>query len=192
MMAQISLEELGAAGVLPEWLPRSGTLTFFYDLDNEPWGNAPEDASAAKVIFVPSSAEEFRVASPPADLARDLVLPALGVVFEPELTLPAPDSDAIRELGLSDEQLDRFDDVRAGLAGLAVDEPSPVHRMFGYPDEIQESLVDEGSQELLLQLSADEALNLEIGDDGRLYFLMPAASDLEERLSGTRTTIQVA
>lgn len=89
------------------------------------------------------------------------------------LTLPSAESDAVDALGLTDDELDAFHDACETLTGGAAPELVPVHRMFGYPDEVQGSLDagPAGGWELLLQLGTDDSLGLEFGDVGLLYFL---------------------
>src|SRR5262245_3485972 len=51
-LARIALTELRLAHSVP-WLPQSGALLFFYDIENEPWGFDPGDRGGAKVLFLP-------------------------------------------------------------------------------------------------------------------------------------------
>lgn len=194
MMAQIALDELASAVAGPEWLPRSGILTFFYDYDDMPWGDEPEDADAARILYDPSPLGELAPAETPADLVPELMLPPVAMSFERELTLPSADADEIDALGLTDAQLDAFHGVRETLAGGVAPELVPVHRMFGHPDQIQEpfEVGAEGGCELMLQLSTDDRLGLEFGDDGRLYFLVPVEGSFENRLGHARAVIEDA
>src|SRR5690606_36639600 len=50
--------------VLP-WLPRSGTLLFFYDIENQPWGFDPKDRGSWQVLFSVSPAIGCSRATPP-------------------------------------------------------------------------------------------------------------------------------
>lgn len=176
LLAQLALDDLPEASA-PEWLPRAGSLAFFYDYDEMPWDGE------AVVLFGPHPLVELPVAQEPVDLAPDLVIRRTSVEFVPGFTLPASDSELVRSLALSGDQLDRMDDLRV--------EGQPVHRLFGYPDAIQDPLVDRGRLvDLLLQLDTDEDAGLEFGDDGRLFFLVPAHGGLEERLAGVSAVLQ--
>lgn len=55
-IGQIDFEQLAAAhkGALP--LPRSGVLGFFYDVDNQAWGERPGDSRFWKLVYVPDVA----------------------------------------------------------------------------------------------------------------------------------------
>jgi uncharacterized protein YwqG len=46
-LAQLDLGEVRAAAEI-EWLPKAGTLLFFYDVIDEPWGFEPSTAAAGK------------------------------------------------------------------------------------------------------------------------------------------------
>jgi hypothetical protein len=194
MMAQIALDELASAAAGPDWLRRSGTLTFFYDYDDLPWGDAPADVDAARILYDPLPLGELVPAETPADLAPELVLPPIAMGFERELTLPRADAEEIGAVGLTDEQLEAFDGVRESLAGGVAEGLVPVHRMFGHADRMQESFEvgAEAGCELMLQLSTDEPLGLEFGDDGRLYFLVPAEGSFEDRLGRARVMVEEA
>src|SRR5918999_1927368 len=50
-LAQLDLAEVRAAAEI-EWLPKAGTLLFFYDVIEEPWGHEPEDRGGWKVIYL--------------------------------------------------------------------------------------------------------------------------------------------
>ena len=50
-LARIDLEELQACHAV-DWLPRSGCLQFFYDVDEQPWGFRPDDVHGWKVTHV--------------------------------------------------------------------------------------------------------------------------------------------
>src|SRR5688572_17875775 len=54
LLASLDLGEINAA-VRIEWLPSSGRLLFFYDVDEQPWGFDPKDRGSWAVLFVPDS-----------------------------------------------------------------------------------------------------------------------------------------
>jgi hypothetical protein len=187
-IATVALNELPAA---PEWFPDSGRLSFFYDIDNEPWGDEPEDADGAVVVFDALALSDLPVTAPPPDLPPDNVLPERGLAFRGELTLPDPEASAIASLDLTLEQLDRYDEVRDSLAGASESESGPRHRLFGHPDVIQAPLAEpDGDEELLLQLAPDDDLAFDLGDDASLYFLVPATGDVVPRLTCARAVVQ--
>lgn len=48
-LAQINLGEAGA--LLPEGLPKHGLLSFFYDQEEQPWGDDPSELGAGRILY---------------------------------------------------------------------------------------------------------------------------------------------
>jgi uncharacterized protein YwqG len=120
LMAEIALDEMAAASAaVPAWLPRTGSLAFFYDYDDMPWGDDPADADGAFVLFSPQPlSSRTPEVEPPYDLPPDLILPPTPVQLVADL-------------------------------GAVSGESEPLHRMLGSPDAIQDELDDPGSELLL-------------------------------------------
>ena len=51
-LAQLWLPDIHAAHAIG-WLPATGSLLFFYDIDEQPWGFDPADRGSARVLYVP-------------------------------------------------------------------------------------------------------------------------------------------
>src|SRR6187399_2818468 len=49
-LACIDLAELAAVESIP-WLPKTGSLSFFYDMEKQPWGFDPKDRGSWAVIY---------------------------------------------------------------------------------------------------------------------------------------------
>ena len=125
LMAEIALDELPAAGLVPNWLLRTGSLAFFYDYDDMPWGDDPADADGALVLLDPEPLSSGTPeVEPPYDLPPDLLLPPTPVELVPDF--PSAEGEPLhRMLGDPDtiqDPLDELDlllqldtDERAGL-----------------------------------------------------------------------------
>lgn len=191
LLAHLSLSHLHAAHQI-EWLPTTGSLLFFYDVDRQPWGYDPHDRGSARVLHIPDSA------APPSHAENQPkkgtpTLPRQDVAFREIQVFPA-DRPCVRALDLSDEESDAFCNAADAAFGN-----KPHHQVAGYPGPIQTDnmemechLVMNGlylgglrgddsarTEELcgradrwvlLLQLDTDDDLGFIWGDCGRLYF----------------------
>jgi hypothetical protein len=91
-------------------LPSVGVLTFFYDPEQETWGFHPKDRASWLVHFEPDAALLHRCAYPESALAPAAHLASPLTPSEVQ-TLPAADSPAIADLGLTSEELDEYSQV---------------------------------------------------------------------------------
>lgn len=187
-LARIELAELHRA--LPiEWLPRTGALLFFYDLENQPWGFDPKDRGGWSVVHVAEGDAGSTARRAPAT-----VLPRKGIGFHRVSTLPSGERDAIDALSLTDAEIDLYCALRDAPFG-----EHPQHQVGGFPApvqgdemELESQLVSHGiycgdekghaspagrplragaaDWRLLLQLDSDDDLDVMWGDLGRLYF----------------------
>ena len=188
LVAQLDLVEMRQAGG-PDWLPDSGRLLFFYELEHSGWGFEPSDAGCAVVRFETTAGPPV---PPPADLPMNFQIEAYPVAFVADRT---PLSD--ERLGIDWQTVSQDDQADLEAAHDARTLDSPVHRVGGYPQNIQgdtmelqcqlvTSGIDVGKawprkisaeQEsgaadwcLLLQIDTDPAAGLSWGDTGMLYF----------------------
>jgi uncharacterized protein YwqG len=185
LVAQLFLEELAPYDT-DALLPARGTLAFFYDADDQPWGFDPADRSGSVVVFVPDGAER-ELRTPPGERLGSLALDARA-----ELTLPPFGSDLLAPLELDDGEQDAYLELLQQLVG------DSSNRALGFPDEIQgemqleAQLVTHGiyvgdpsgykdpraeelspgaaSWRLLLQVDSHEDLEMYWGDVGRIYY----------------------
>ena len=115
------------AAVLPyEWLPSSGTLLFFYDVDSQPWGFDPKDRGSWSVMYI--DAHTAVSASDPTAAE----LPTLFLSPRRIASLPSWQRPQVSALQLSDEQAEELIDVSTSVYGQ-----SPCHQIGGYPNPIQ-------------------------------------------------------
>ena len=180
-------------------LPKAGLLSFFYDLEEQPWGYDPEDLDGFKVIYSENSSENHCHAIP----AQSRPLPTCVLQFSACLTAPSPWSRVYENLQskiafTADEEdnyfefIDKLDEMAYPKGGQ--------HRLLGHPANIQGDMQLEaqlvthgincggpegyrsaqakefeagaGDWRLLLQLDSDGKANLTWGDAGMLYFWM--------------------
>ena len=188
-LARLDLAELERA--LPvEWLPPSGSLLFFYDAENQPWGFDPGDRDGWAVLRLPESTGTAAGARAPGGEA----LPRRGISFQPIRSLPSSERSAIAALRFSYKEQDAYEALRDRPFG-----GRPQHQVGGFPSPVQgdgmelecqlasnglfcgdesgyrdprAAELEAGAADwrLLLQVDSDDDLGVMWGDLGRLYF----------------------
>ncbi len=115
------------------WLPRSGSLLFFCDLEELPCGLGGEDG-AWRVLHVQSDGRSG-LEEAPAELDPKRVLPRKPVELA-VVQLPPPDIDALADrLDVEDDRVvDRYSEYRESLLGAR-----PWHQLGGIAESIQDA-----------------------------------------------------
>jgi uncharacterized protein YwqG len=180
------------------WLPKSGRLLFFYDLEKQPWGFEPSHRGAWAVLYVPETTPVSGVAPFPSALAAKWRLPRRDVAFRVASVPPPYDLSPLAKVEYSDDELGRacnaIDALREAEYGCG-----PKHQVGGYPDPVQNAEMDQECQlashgvrlseygdtlpprvealmasatdwRLLLQIDSDRDLKVMWGDCGMIYF----------------------
>lgn len=189
-IAELDLAALGAVGG-PDWLPASGLLHLFFDVEDEPWGFDPADRDGWKVIMTGAAAA--RPLPRPPGLSGDRVFAPVALAGRAALTYPTTERlDLPPGVGpmFEFEPVQDFMDAELG--------DGPRHQVGGYPSPIQgdgmeleaqlasngiyvggpDGYSDErvaaleagaGDWRLLLQIDSDAAAGIMWGDTGTLY-----------------------
>jgi uncharacterized protein YwqG len=192
-IAQLDLAALPKLRNVP--LPRTGSLFFFYDATNQPWGYDPADLDSAEVIYsrAPLSAHPPRAHH--CDLEEEARFVTTPLIASIETTMPPLRGSVLRGLGLKEEELKAYYKMVDPLSRNA-------HRIGGHPDQIQGDIFleaqlvsngiycgdgsgyEKGRRRGLLAGAADWHLLLQVdsdihtpggmcwGDTGRLFFLI--------------------
>ena len=210
-LACLDLADIGAA---VDWLPESGLLLFFYDVEEQPWGFDPEDATGWAVLFVRDPATIDGFVPAPSALNDDWRLDRHPAEFEAASYPPGPGHDDLEALHLSDEEQDALDEYCSSLRG-----DGPAHQVGGYPDAVQDSAMalqcqlvthglycgnesgydDPRARELaagasdwrfLFQIDSDDELGTMWGDMGRIYFWVRAQEAKGGDFSGVWLVLQ--
>lgn len=130
-LAQFNCAEL--APLDPDgWLPKTGLLSFFYELVSQRWGFDPKDAGCARVYWFERTDDLLPAAIPPGPEEPPMLLPALGIRAEAEKSLPGFEDLAPEESGRF--QWDSYSDA---LLALGVQEPESCHKLLGWPNTLQ-------------------------------------------------------
>lgn len=183
-------------------LPPDGMLTFFYDLEAQPWGFDPKDATGHRVAYFPRNAKLDRRAPPNIDFR----LKECALIFHEALTLPGFGS---RDYGRLESAAKFSDNEAASYFELVADlqnqnrgkSETPRHHLLGHSENVQGDMqleaqlvshglycgdssgyedprareFAEGADDwtLLLQLDTDDRAQIMWGDCGMLYFWIP-------------------
>jgi uncharacterized protein YwqG len=186
-LAQVSTADIQVPAGVPD-LPAGTLLAFFYEAgEQQGWGFDPGDRQFSVVIAVPA-AGAVAVASPPGALA----FPAYRMLPRTVTTIPDHGEPSLDEMNAD------YAVFRQLHADLDRDDVAPWHRMFGWPDLVQNPMQLEcqlaangiylgdgkgyrhpraaelapGAEDwlLLLQLDTDDEIGWMWGDTGTIYY----------------------
>jgi uncharacterized protein YwqG len=205
-LLQLNLNELRNME-MARLLPRSGVLSFFYDIEAQPWGFELADRDRFRVLYFPEMST-FVERTHPEGKAR---LDERCLDFFPRISVPHPRSQAgdLLEIraSMTEWEMDRYAEFAAAYERRQGPPMSDAnHHFLGYSENIQNDMqiqaqlvsngAGEGGEEaeamrselkggasewiLLLQLDSDPSANLNWGDAGMLYFWIPR-QDLRDR-----------
>lgn len=173
-IAQLDLSELAVTSNI-DWLPTTGILLFFYDIETMPSGLEANDNELWKVIYFEQSNTESDF---PANLIKEFQFESIYLKAIKIEQLPSQHRNKIINLNLSVSQKEAYDELCDREIG---DQPS--HQISGFPDCIQDDDMELTCQQLtqnkdstindwrlLLQLDTDENAEMIWGDCGILYF----------------------
>jgi uncharacterized protein YwqG len=192
-IAQINLNEIAA--IWPQSpLPKAGMLYFFYDTKQSVWGYDPEDKGKWAVEYLPEITYPMKETSFPDDLPEYARYKAIAVEPVRRDDFPGYYQIDTADLTISKPAQDRLWDIFQAFS----DEGSTVHKLLGFPDEIQGDmqtevqLVSHGlyvgdasgyndpraeelrktayQWKLLLQIDSDDDAGMMWGDVGRIYY----------------------
>ena len=180
-MAQINLKDivgLDDTGLLP----KSGMLSFFYELETMTWGFDPKDKGSARVFYFPDDTV-LSIADYPDGLEDYAHLPELAIDFIQHISIP--------EYGEyndgNDYDWDDYNECSAEC-GYEHDEWGDFTKLLGYPDVIQNPMEEEceavtrgyrqGSPEDYAKIPEEEKSDIsEKSKDWILLFQMGTISD---------------
>ena len=213
-LARFSLSEMQAVSPIP-WLPQSGAVLFFYDIEAQPWGYDPQNRGRWSVLLV----DDLPASADPTDFPSAESRPRVPFRYaraEAVRTLPSSEREAAQAFDLNDAESDEL----SRLADLPFAD-RPKHQIAGFPSpvqgddmELQCQLASHGLNcgtaagyadpratslgpgaaewRLLLQFDSDDELGLMWGDCGMLYFWVQEAEARQGRFSNVWLVLQCA
>ncbi|MCT4783489.1 MULTISPECIES: YwqG family protein [Exiguobacterium] len=175
-LAQFRLSDFAGCESV-EALPKQGLLSFFYDLDEQPWGDAEERHLWRVIYTMETTLERVRIGE---------ALTERAVAFEESY---APIVDTLLELMTEDDF----------VAMEELFDEGEVHAIGGHPDAVQNDVFEEiedtygerfSNPFLLFQMDSTEELDVMFGDVGILYFLIPTEALQAKRFEETEIIMQ--
>jgi uncharacterized protein YwqG len=192
-VAQIRLSDLRKSDSA-RLLPATGLLSFFYDAQQEAYGDKPADRAGWQVLYhdgapVPAQLERLEM---PEGLLEEARFKACLLTPIAELTLPERPTVEAPSLMWNSADQERYETLYARFPSDA-DHSEIHHRMLGHPNTLQDDmrpqcqLVSQGVTKsdspqaadllkgllnwlLLLQVDSDENAGMRWGNTGMLYF----------------------
>ena len=131
-MAQINLKDVANLDK-DNLLPKSGVLSFFYELDSMKWGYDPKDKGSARVFYFPDEAA-LTAAEFPDELEDYAQIPEYSVKFKAHISLPESIDNEYDD--------DDYDECCEEL-GYEYDDDGERTKLLGYPDVIQNPMEEE-------------------------------------------------
>jgi uncharacterized protein YwqG len=138
-LLQLKLDELPRHG-LSERLPATGLLSFFYDLNEQPWGYDPKELDGFRVFHFPERATLERV-----EIGSEFAMSPSALRFWRAWSLPSYGSrvgdrllEELRSAPHKDEEFDQLHELSHALFRSAAPNPDgPSHRIGGHSDNVQ-------------------------------------------------------
>ena len=136
-LAQINLKDVADLDEETP-LPKSGVLSFFYELETMTWGFDPKDKGSARVFYFPDESD-LSIADFPEGLEEYSKLPENAVDLKQNISLPGYcefDDD-------TEYEWEEYDECSAKLGYEPDDGSGDRNKLFGYPDVIQNPMESE-------------------------------------------------
>ncbi|WP_215113629.1 YwqG family protein [Exiguobacterium sp. s63] len=175
-LAQFRLSDLAEFESV-DALPKEGLLSFFYDLEEQPWGDADERHLWRVVYTEDTQLERVRVGE---------ALNERAVSFKESY---AENGYDLYEL-MEEEVYEAFEELF---------DREELHAIGGHPSEVQGDVFEEVQETygerfddpfLLFQMDTSEELDIMFGDAGMLYFLIPNDALRAKRFEETEIIMQ--
>lgn len=134
-MAQINLADVAEYDA-ENLLPKTGVLSFFYEMVTMQWGFDPQDKGCARVYYFPET-DKLSQRDIPQGMEEEAYIPELKIDFEKHISLPYPEN-------FYDDDFDwnEYEECCEEL-GYEQDEMGDITKLLGYPDVIQSPMEDE-------------------------------------------------
>lgn len=214
-LAQFDLNEISQQ-INYEWLSDTGSVLFFYDIEEMPWGFDPKDRGKWKVIYQDNPSIAF---DHPKNLEKELIIKEKYIkVCKIEL-LPSFEDRCIQNLNLTNEETDLYIEFGEHYKEFDSYGESPAHQIGGFPQPIQGDEMQFEAQQasrgiymgdgkayqsaeakdyesakskwkLLFQIDSDEELGIMWGDVGMLYFWVEQNKSISNDFENTWLILQ--
>lgn len=137
-LAQFDLEEIAQFDT-ENLLPKTGVLSFFYEMNTQKWGYDPDDKGCARVFWFEDKTK-LRPAEFPEDLEVIFRLPALKIAAKSEKSYQSGVDFMLQRQNEMTERWDEFDEIMEKLGG---EEDGVISKMLGWANPIQGNMTME-------------------------------------------------
>jgi uncharacterized protein YwqG len=169
-IGQINLNDISIQS-----LPDHGILYFFYDMEEQPFGDELDEMGSSKVIYQ-KNLDTISIRQYPEDLDDEYCLDETYITFDYDVTIPTYNSEEMKSWNLTSTQKENYYDLLIAVVDHAAINDI-IHRMIGYPDEVQGNMEEQCNElfktntkwSLLLQLETNEDINM-VFSYGMIYF----------------------
>lgn len=120
-------------------LPKTGLLSFFYEVDSQRWGFDPKDAGCTRVFWF-EDITMLRIAEVPDDLHVDYRFPQLKIRATAEKSLPMWEDFSLVCKEANENDLDQFENEKV-LLGF--EDYENCSKLLGWPNIIQNNMTRE-------------------------------------------------
>ena len=212
-IAQIRLSDLNNLDAAKD-LPKTGLLSFFYDAQQQTFGDKPSDRDGWAVIYH----AETSIPAPFTRLPMPDALPAearfqpCALAFRSEWTLPTDPAGESPSLDMTDDEQSKYETLLANYP-TPDDHASIHHRLLGHPNTLQDDmrsqcqlmsngvssasdpraatlLNDTSKWRLLLQVDSDENAGMRWANNGMLYYWIDQDALATHRFDATWLVLQ--
>jgi uncharacterized protein YwqG len=214
-IAQIHLDDIRSYDS-ENVLPHNGTLWFFYDAQQQTFGDNPSNLGCWQVIFVNDDSTPLQRTSAPTQLPASSQFKACSLRFASEMTLTQHPELDVPNFDWTDEEQQKYENLLSTFPDSA-DRAAIHHRLLGNPDAIQDDMRQEcqlashgisvtdidysdpriaelskGDKDwqLLLQIDSDEHAGMRWGNSGMIYYWMKQEDLQAHRFDATWLVLQ--
>lgn len=137
-LAQFDLKEIAQYDT-ENLLPKTGVLSFFYELNTQQWGYDPDDKGCARVFWFEDKSK-LHTAEFPEDLEECFRLPPLKISAKPEKSYQSGVDFMLQRENEMTERWDEFDEI---CEKLGVEEDGVISKLLGWANPIQGNMTME-------------------------------------------------
>ena len=137
-IAQFNMEEISQYDT-EDMLPKTGILSFFYELNSMAWGYSPDDKGCARVYYF-EDVNALHTVDLPEDMEEYFRLPALNITAASEKSYQSGVDFMLQREDEMTERWDEFDEVQEKLG---IDEEGEISKLLGWANPVQGNMTCE-------------------------------------------------
>ena len=212
-VAQIRLSDLNHLETAKD-LPATGLLSFFYDAQQQTFGDKPSDRGGWAVIYHDGAAMPAQLVRLPVPdaLPAEARFQPCTLTFASEWTLPTDPAGESPSLDMTDDEQSKYETLLADYPTPG-DHAAIHHRLLGHPNTLQDDmrpqcqlmsngvsstsdpraaalLNDMSKWRLLLQVDSDENAGMRWANNGMLYYWIDRDALAAHRFDATWLVLQ--